>query len=104
MPDHGAALRLVVRFCCAVLRCAARPRPPVAPWCACWCSTPSPFCFRLLHAIASAAAHARPNPSPIPRQARFLHSAFSPQFEAEVLGVGHRVVHGASIGESVLVE
>lgn len=36
--------------------------------------------------------------------ADFLHRTFSPAFEREVLGVGHRVVHGASIGESVLVE
>lgn len=35
---------------------------------------------------------------------RFLSRAFAPSFEAHVLGVGHRVVHGGTIGEAVLVE
>ena len=35
---------------------------------------------------------------------RFLSGAFSPAFGREVLGVGHRVVHGATIGESILIE
>lgn len=35
---------------------------------------------------------------------RFLSSAFSHSFEKGVLGVGHRVVHGATIGESILIE
>lgn len=34
----------------------------------------------------------------------FLSDAFSPAFEGELLGVGHRVVHGGTIGEAVLVE
>jgi acetate kinase len=36
--------------------------------------------------------------------AKFLAGAFSPGYLSEVAGVGHRVVHGASIGESVLIE
>ena len=36
--------------------------------------------------------------------AQFLAGAFSPGYLSEVAGVGHRVVHGASIGESVLIE
>lgn len=35
---------------------------------------------------------------------RFLAAAFSPAFPHQVLGVGHRVVHGGTIGESVLIE
>lgn len=35
---------------------------------------------------------------------RFLSRAFAPSFEDQVLGVGHRVVHGGTIGEAVLVE
>lgn len=30
--------------------------------------------------------------------------AFFPSFHEQVLGVGHRMVHGGTIGESVLVE
>ncbi|EFN59921.1 hypothetical protein CHLNCDRAFT_9129, partial [Chlorella variabilis] len=35
---------------------------------------------------------------------RFLAAAFSPAFPHQVLGVGHRVVHGGTIGESVLID
>lgn len=40
------------------------------------------------------------NLDPLPRPPQ----AFFPHFREEVLGVGHRVVHGGTIGESVLVE
>jgi acetate kinase len=35
---------------------------------------------------------------------QFLTKSFSGSFGRDVLGVGHRVVHGGTIGEATLIE
>lgn len=100
MPDHGAALRLVASFLSRSLA-GGPPSSPKTPGAEASAGSHPSSSPAVAAALAADSSHAKMTKS---GGSSTLPAGAEHAFDQGVLAVGHRVVHGGGIAQSVLIE